>query len=988
MNTTRSPGRRAAFRFLIGASLLIGSTPVLAQGTATGMIAGTVTDRASGLPVNTARIQVVGTEGLGANTDSEGRYFLRGVPVGAVSVRVTRIGFRPDVQQATIAANDTTRVNFAIAQSAVELQQVVVTGTGGAVEKRKIGASIGSMDVAAQQEIMPITSFSSVLANKVTGVRSVGVGGGVGGGQDLRIRGIASFSLNQRPVIYIDGVRVDSRGTEWTTATGMAATACCSFSGGNSADRLSDINPNDIERVEILKGAAAATLYGSEATNGVIQIFTKKGRGEGRTQWNLGLGTGFNRLRENLPTKTFPRFTGPDGTRAKDANDLIESGPFTAIDLSGQGGTQRSQYYISAAGSKEVGSIQPNDQVKGTLRANVTFVPTDKWTVEVRSAYARNVINELQAGNNWTALLGNAINGNPRTATATRPYGEAWVPVADIQRMETKSDADRWTGGVTLSYAFNPNFTHRLIFGTDAVNEQKSRFFPYAGLYGPAGVTNGQRNLGVRNYRTTTVDYLGTLNFKLPFNIESNFSYGGQGFWESQRLNLAVGNTFPGPGVSTVAAAAVTSGGEAFTEVINLGLLAQNRFAWNDRLFATVGLRMDGNSAFGKDYGFQKYPKIDLSYDISKHGFLPSAFSAFRIRGALGQAGKMPGPFDSFTSYGAQPVFESTPGIVPLNPGNVDLKPEVTTEQEFGFEIGLWNDRVGIEASQYFSETKDAIVNKFFAPSQGFNTAQNVNIGALENRGWEASVNYLAISRAKFDWTTGIKLDGNKNKVTDLGGVTLGGTAVRVGYPVQGIWGTKANGFSVVQGGTSCGGLTPVMSWGCPTTTRTATQEFFGPPLPTFNGSWSNTIRYKSVQLYGLLSMERGAFFGNGDRPYRIRQGGSDEYLSALGPNGERTFKSDSIFQWSSILSHVDKRDNIRIREISLSWQVPDKYSSFFRTGKTSISFSGQNLMWWDDCNCVDPNMNWAGADSFTINSGFLAQPSPRQFRMQIRTKF
>ncbi len=986
MHSTRSPGNRTTRRWLL--ALAFGLVPALAQAQGTGMLTGTVLDRASGAPINGARVQVVGDAAAGANSDDNGRYFMRNIAVGQQTVRVTRIGFRPEVQTVTIAANDTATANFRIAASAVELQQVVVTGTGGAVEKRKIGASLGTMDMAAQQEIMPVQNFTSALANKVSGVRSVGVGGGVGGGQDLRIRGIASFSLNQRPVIYIDGVRVDSRGTEWTTATGMASTACCSFSGGNSADRLSDLNPNDIERVEILKGAAAATLYGSEATNGVIQVFTKKGRGEGRTQWNLGLGTGFNRLRENLPTKEFPRFTGSDGTQAKDANDLIKSGPFNAIDISGQGGTTRSTYFVSALGSKEVGSIQPNDQVKGNLRANLTFVPTDKITVEVRSAYTRNVINELQAGNNWTALLGNAINGNPRNASALRPYGEAWVPVADIETMETKSDADRWTGGVTLSYAFNPSFTHRLIFGTDAVNEQKSRFFPYAGNFGPAGVTNGQRNIGLRNYRTTTIDYLGTLNFKLPFNIESNFSYGGQGFWESQRLNIAVGNNFPGPGVSTVAAGAVTSGGEAFTETINLGLLAQNRFAWNDRLFVTLGLRMDGNSAFGTDYGFQKYPKIDASYDLSKHeGLLPSVVSALRLRAALGQAGKMPGPFDSFTSYAAQPVFEDVPGIVPLNPGNVDLRPEITTEREFGFEIGLWNDRVGIEASQYYSETNDAIVNRSFAPSQGFNQAQRVNIGALENKGWEASIKYLVVSQAKFDWTAGVNLDGNKNKVTDLGGVTLAGNAVRLGYPAQGVWGQKPNGYSVVTTGTTCGGQ-PIQSWGCPTTTRTAAAEYFGPPLPTFNAGFSNTVRWGAFSLYGLVSMEKGAWFSNGDRPYRIRQGGSDEYLSALGPNGERTFKADSIFQWSSILSHNDKRDNIRLREMSLTWQVPQGLSSFFNVGRTSMSLAGQNLMWWDDCNCVDPNMNWAGADSFTIGSGFLAQPAPRQFRLQIRTRF
>ena len=326
--------------------------PVVLPAQGTGVVTGRVTDRASGLPINGVRV-TIGTDGtIGANTDTDGRYFVRGVPAGSPTIRAVRIGYRPETQTLTVRGNDTLRVNLSMAVSAVDLAQVVVTGTGGAVEKRKIGASLGTMDVAAQQELMPVNNFSNVLAGKMTGVRSVGVGGGVGGAQDLRIRGIASFSLNQRPVIYIDGVRVDSRGTEWTTATGMAATACCSFSGGTSADRLSDLNPNDIERVEVLKGAAAATLYGSEATNGVIQIFTKKGRGEGPIQWNLGLGTGYNRMRENLPTKEFPRFKGPDGFQALDANNLIENGPFNSVDMSAQGGTTRSTFFVSALGTR------------------------------------------------------------------------------------------------------------------------------------------------------------------------------------------------------------------------------------------------------------------------------------------------------------------------------------------------------------------------------------------------------------------------------------------------------------------------------------------------------------------------------------------------------------------------------------------------------------------------------------------------------------
>jgi TonB-dependent SusC/RagA subfamily outer membrane receptor len=969
MISTRSPGKRGFPALLAVLALVASASSAAAQ--ATGGVSGTVTDRSSGLPIAAARVQIVGNQTAAASTDDRGRYLIRNLPAGATSVRVTRIGYRPETQSATVAANDTVTVNFSLSQSAVELQQVVVTGTGGATEKVKLGASIGSVDVANLQEQMPTLNFSQVLASKVTGVRSVGVGGGVGGGQDLRIRGISSFSLNQRPVIYIDGVRVDSRGTEWA----IGSIACCSFTGGNSTDRLSDLNPNDIERVEILKGAAAATLYGSEATNGVIQIFTKKGRGEGRTQWTLGLGSGFNRLRENLPTKEFPRFKGPDGTQALDANGLIENGLYQGLDISAQGGTQRSTYFASGLFSKEEGSIKPNDQLKGNLRVNVTFVPTDKATVEVRSAYTRNFVNELQAGNNWTALLGNAMNGNPRTATKIRPYGEAWVPVADIQKMKTESDVDRWTGGLTYSYAVRPNFTHRFTGGLDAVSDQKSRFFPYAGLYGPAGVTLGQRNLGTRQYRTYTVDYLGQLNLDLPFDLESNASWGVQGFWDQERLHMATGNTFPGPGVSTVSSAATTNGAESFSETINLGFLAQNRFGWKDRLFATVGVRVDGNSAFGKDYGYQTYPKVDASYDLSKHeGLLPGFITAARVRGGIGKAGKFPGAFDSFQSFGSAPVFDATAGIVPLNPGNADLKPEVTTEREFGFELGLWNDRIGLEATVYRTETDGAIVSQPNPPSQGFSQSRRVNIGALENRGWEASINYLVLSRPQFEWTTNLRVDGNENEVTDLGGVTLACCAFRKGYPALGVWDRVPTGYSVVNGR--------------PVTTRSDTAVFHGPPLPTNNFSWSNTVRWRAFQFYSTVSAEKGAYFGNGDRAYRIRQGGADEFLSTLGPNGEATFTSDSMAQWASILNYVDKRDNVRLREISITYQLPEGLTNALNLGRSSLQLSGQNIMWWDDCHCVDPNMNWAGASSFTIGNGFLAQPSPRQYRLHFRTRF
>ena len=248
-------------------------------------------------------------------------------------------------------------------------------------------------------------------------------------------------------------------------------------------------------------------------------------------------------------------------------------------------------------------------------------------------------------------------------------------------------------------------------------------------------------------------------------------------------------------------------------------------------------------------------------------------------------------------------------------------------EKEIGFELGFLSDRLGIEASLYDQRTLDAIVQKFNPPSAGFTSAKRVNIGEIQNLGWEGSINYQVYSTARVDWSTGLKLDGNENRIKDLGGVNLG-NAFRVPlkrpgqktiyYPIGGVWDRKPTGFSVQETGTDPTlGNCATLSYGCPVTTRGDTVEYFGPGLPKWNASWSNQVRYRSFTFYGMLSMERGAWFGNGDRAYRIRQGGSDEYLQHLGPNGERTFKADSVAQFASILNYIDKRDNIRLRELS-----------------------------------------------------------------------
>ena len=302
---------------------------------------------------------------------------------------------------------------------------------------------------------------------------------------------------------------------------------------------------------------------------------------------------------------------------------LIGNGPYQEYQVSVNGGANRATYFTSGSFAKEVGSIQPNDARHGNLRVNLAWQPSDKLNFEARSFYGRNYINSLQGGNNWTALTGNASNGDPRNATKLRPYGEAWVSVSDIQKMVSYSDANRYTGGASANYQATPNLLTKFTVGVDLTNDNKQRFFPYDGNFGSASVFNGEKDDAYRYYSNYTADYLAQYHFALPRGITSDIAVGGQGYYETEQLNVAVGKSYPGPGVSTVTAASQTFGSESYAHTVNIGGYAQDRFGFGDRLFTTVGLRIDGNSAFGKSYGYQRYPKIDAAYNMGSYSWMP-----------------------------------------------------------------------------------------------------------------------------------------------------------------------------------------------------------------------------------------------------------------------------------------------------------------------------------------------------------------------------
>ena len=969
-----------------------GATNLAAQ---TGTVTGVVTDATTGQPLNDAAISLVDTDNSGL-TNISGRYALNNVPVGVYTVKVVIIGYATQEKEVTVTPNSTQQVDFELEISAIALDEIVATGTAGEVERRKVGVSLPSVKVDDIAETLPVDGVGQVLEGRIPGVRSIGTNGSVGGGRELRIRGVDTFGYTSvRPVVYIDGVRVDTNKADWGW---MAGVTCCFFSGGAGEDRLSDLNPEEIDRIEVLKGPAAATLFGSEAAAGVIQIFTKRGRSNTPSTFTLNTGVGMNRLRANLPTSLRPNFRGPDGFVPWDPNEtLIENGLVNNYDLSASGGGEDVTYFVSAGLSYEEGSIKPNDQTRGNIRVNLNWTASENLSIGLTSGYVRNKIWALQTGNNWLGIYTNALLSNPLNATEEEPYGGGLdVNVANSQAIKTFSDADRWTGSVTLNYNPMPNFTHRFTFGLDAVNDQKTRHLPWGRYYTYLG-ERGEKNIGYRSARKFTSDFLSSYDYDNMFGMNfltGSLSFGGQGYWDVGSNSMATGQGYAADGVTTVRGASETIGDESFVEEINIGFFLQNRFDLTDDLFLTAAVRADGNSAFGDNYGFQIYPKADVAYNIPQ-AVLPEMVSSLKFRAAVGMAGKAPGAFAKFQTFFPITVLDDKPGVAPAGAGNQDIEPENKREIETGLDVGLMNNKIGMELTYYDARTINALFYLPKAPSTGtYGRTENCCIWL--NRGFESAVTASLIESSSLRWNMNLTYEWNYNRLHDLGEAAIDDSvAMYTKDPETGFWQFShwrhTRQLSGWFEGESIGNLWSFAheGWDPETRRHIRTERPFnlGLRFPTHMGSINNVFQIMGdMTVRFQLRAETGADMLNVDRGYGVRQLAYDEYLGALNPDGSATPASDSILDYHRTAYPVDSRAHIRLQEVSLAYTIPESVSGRLGLQRTTVMLSGYNLHWWDDCNCQDPNSSYHATDFTSIP--FLSPGSPRKVQFSVRTRF
>ena len=946
------------------AALLMGAAPALGQ--TAGSVTGLVTNAVSGRPLSGVQVSIPGS-GLGTITGNNGRYLLPNVPAGELTIRADIIGFGSAETQVTVLVGQAVLADFVLTERAISLDELVVTGSGVETARRKLGNSISTVNAIDVVASAPITSVDQLIQGRSAGVAMNLASGTVGLGGMIRIRGMTSVSLSGDPVVYIDGIQVDAshdQGGVWF--------------GGMDISRLQDISTSDIERIEIVKGAAAATLYGTQGANGVIQIFTKRGR-SGAPQWNFEVEQGF----ERTPTDTFPGlrnqyFQGPDGFQARDPRELVENGLHQRYSASVSGGAQSVRYFVSGSYKGQEASLKGdanwNQVIAG--RVNLTTVLSPTVTVTVTSSLVHNRLRVPDDNNALHGLYSQFASGLPYTATAERPYGERFGSVAANSTLENLQRVLRTTSGFEVAHRPTEYFSQTFRTGVDWFADEFTKFFPFA--YEGSGNKLGNKRNHTRSFRDVTTEYRANLSTSFGESLTSELTAGVQGNFENTVRVDARGENFPAPGVKSVDATSVTRGSERRIEEINAGVFVQETLGLWDKLFLTGGMRLDGNSAFGNEFNTQLYPKASVAYNISEEGFWPSGLlPTMKLRVAYGESGLAPAQFAADRTWSPVSAQGGLPAVTPGNIGNPELGPERSQEIEVGLDAGLLDDRVGLEFTAYFQNTKDALLFKPFPSSQGFTSDQLTNIGQIENRGIEIGLNALLYSSGSFELSSNVQFATQHNEVTDMGGVSdISGFGFRIteGYPVHGAWGFELAG------------------WDPTTRTHSAgdEQEFQGQTDPKWFGSYSTRVRWKDLTLSGMSEFRGGMVKNNFSKYWSNRVRTGDEYLSlVVAPRGDPTPASDSLYNYTTTLGYTgfyEPADFFTIREISVGYDLPDEWLSRLGFTRSSLHISARNLWMWSKFSGLHPETNWDGASNLRQAQDFDTLPPPRIFLMTFRT--
>ncbi|HEV2149338.1 MAG TPA: SusC/RagA family TonB-linked outer membrane protein [Longimicrobiaceae bacterium] len=976
--TRLSRRHRALATALALAALCAASVPSLAA-QATGTIRGRVTNASSQRPLSGAPVAIPGTNRR-AVTDETGSYQIANVPAGSRTVRAEMIGFAPVERAVSVTAGGTATADFALSESAISLDALVVTATGEA-RTREIATSMAKIS-SQNIENAPVSNPQDVIAGRAPGVTVMSNSGQPGAGGTIRIRGTNSVSQGNSPLIYVDGVRIYHEGGPVALAARQGSLP------------LNDISAEDIESIEIVKGAAATTLYGTEASGGVIQIFTKRGTA-GPPVWSAEVTTGMSRMGHVGPSSDrnglfmnrcsgdglfgvnydLPRSrTKPDTVRFVDVTcpsggSWLKDGGIRRYNLSVRGGAENMTYFLSGNYGGETGVIapagggtlgvdgEPGWNKDGGIRGNFSFQPSGKLEFSLNSAYTRRVTRWVPDGNNGSGLLLNVSRGpfnNFKGGKGDQCSGVQVTCLSNgyILTQQNFNRGDHFITGLTMNYRPTERLSNRLSVGYDFNSQNNQTVYPY----GYPNVALGLIWAQDWEHSKLSVDYVGSFQDEIA-SLASTFSWGAQLFEDRDTYTRVNGENFAGPGEPTLESAAkVLLSRDRNQRVINAGLFLQEMVGWRDRLFVTAGMRVDGNSAFGEEFGLQMYPKLSASYVLSDHDFWPQWWDAMKLRAAMGWSGKAPGAFDAVKTWDPIAGDEGTPGVSPRQLGNPNLGPERTREYEAGMDASLFGGRLGLDLTAYRQNTFDALIPVEYPPSQGFIFSQLENVGELQNTGFEAQLNGGVLQTSMLDWRARVNYSQVRSEVIDVDGreiSTGSGTFVKEGFAIPAYFGAKITNPDrfedpLVEENAFIGGGYPTRTVGVGTT-LTFRDRVTLDALGEYQGG------HYLANWVGYQNARRGTWAPCHDVQEKLfaAQRGNTSALEGVTARQraqcaiDRTKMNDDYW--------IEPADFFKLRTVSLTYELPSRWLLGGRSA--SVTLAGRNLFKSSGYSGTDPEV-------------------------------
>jgi TonB-linked SusC/RagA family outer membrane protein len=1020
--------RRSFLSLFTLTALALGLAPrAMAQGTV-GTVSGTIRERGTERPLAGVQIRVIGTQ-RAATSDATGNYRIAGIPVGTVQLSAQQIGYSPQARGVTVAATGTT-VDFTLAQAVTTLDQVVVTATGQSERRRESGASTSVVD-ASQITTAAVSTFSDALSSKAPGVVVLQSAGESGAGTRIRIRGSNSISLSNEPLLIVDGVRLDN--TPESSPIDV---------GGQFPSRINDLNPEDIESIEVIKGPAAAALYGTAAANGVLQVTTKKGRA-GRTRWDTFAETGrltdINDYPENLRSyghnaagalrtncSLFARTLGScvavDSTVSNipiKSSGILQDGNRRLLGASVTGGSEAVTYYIASEYQKEQNVVPSNGLQRMNIRTNLRSQLARSLDAQLNIGFINSELRRPQNDNNSygvvsASTLGNAANCAPGQAqlhpalcsggTDTVSFGfyNRGISPYDFFNIDTRQDVQRLTGGLTSNWTPLSWFTVNGTLGADINHRSDLQTLEPDRLLVDQPSAEGYRGV----YNANVFNYTGALNataiwdpmatLKLTTSLGTQYSDVGFHRTDAYGAKLLAGSG------SLAGTAARFSVGETTNDIRTLGFLGREQLAWRDRVFLTGSVRSDRNSAFGVNYTRVLYPSISASWVASDEDFFPKLplLSQLRLRAAVGSAGQNPGYLAAEQYY--LPVTaivqgQDVPAFTVGGAGNSTLKPEKSTERELGFDLGVWQDRFGLEYTHYNKLTRDELVNVNNAPSLGTSPNRYINVGRVRNWGDELLLRGALLTGRLVRLDMTVTGSFTKNNLEDLGrdenGVPIpeftgGFDATQIfksGLPLGAYYSNTvsykdANGDGLI--GCPDGPGSPDCEF-----SLSDKPEFIGVPFPKAEFTFAPTLQVGWARVTALLDRRTG------QKLYNL----TGVYRNAVLSNGAavQTPSASNLQQQAAAQAaangfnggFIEDASFTKLREVALAVTLPQRFASRIGAANAVLTLAGRNLHTWTKYSGLDPEVN-AGAQSNFSTADFLTAPQVRYFTARIALGF